>query len=357
MLAAIIQKQQKLHTFPSNTTNVKTDLHLPQQQTARIVQIVYSSDSRKKRENVGALQWNRLSNHIRKCFCFQLCQAADKGLYRTKCLQLSEHHRVVSNWNMGVHEVTHCAQLHWAPCPAQSTTFSKHAVRLERTSALCTEDKIECGNITFWGKTKNWMAAKSIRTQEEAPEKEGPEQELHLDSTAEPNHRLDVLEKPYGTRVEGPAMQLQVLQLKPILTIKFPSRSITADKRIHTLWGFLPRSEERLTLSSQQQTSLLNLWNGDLQSSTQYTAPSLNLRHNPSKKNLQYSNSASIWSWLNYSRVPPRLFELILPKQTLKIKHPIYWKSSFQQSMYGAQRSDSINSSRSPTKQNVASLR
>lgn len=79
------------------------------------------------------------------------------------------------------------------------------------------------------------MAAKSIRTQEEAPEKEGPEQELHLDSTAEPNHRLDVLEKPYGTRVEGPAMQLQVLQLKPILTIKFLSRSISADKRIHTL--------------------------------------------------------------------------------------------------------------------------
>lgn len=174
MLAAIIQKQQKLHTFPSNTTNVKTDLHLPQQQTARIVQIVYSSDSRKKRENVGALQWNRLSNHIRKCFCFQLCQAADKGLYRTKCLQLSEHHRVVSNWNMGVHEVTHCAQLHWAPCPAQSTTFSKHTVRLERTSALCAEDKIECGNITFWGKTKNWTAAKSMRTLEEAPEKKGP---------------------------------------------------------------------------------------------------------------------------------------------------------------------------------------
>lgn len=131
-----------------------------------------------------------------------------------------------------------------------------------------------------------------MRTQEEAPEKKGPEQELHLDSTAEPNHRLNVLEKPYGTRVEGPAMQLQVLQLKPILTIKFFSRSISADKRIHTLWGFFPRSEERLTLSSQQQTSLLNLWNGDLQSSTQYTAPSLNLRHNPSKKKssiLQFS--------------------------------------------------------------------
>lgn len=173
--------------------------------------------------------------------------------------------RVVSNWNMGAHEVTLYAQLHWALCPAQSTTFSKYAVRLERMPALSAADEIECGNVTFWGKTKNWKVAKSMKTQVEKPEKECPEQGLHLNSTAEPKHRLGALsslEKPYGIWAGGscsadPSFATEANPDNKVSLNIYLSRS--EDSHFMKL---LPGSEEYLTLS-RQQTSLLNLWNGD----------------------------------------------------------------------------------------------
>lgn len=76
MLAAIIQKQQKLHTFPSNTTDVKKDLHLLQQQIAGIVQIVYFSKHRRKEKiSSGFSVKHTLKNEGRECLCFLLCQS------------------------------------------------------------------------------------------------------------------------------------------------------------------------------------------------------------------------------------------------------------------------------------------